>query len=506
MSESQWSYLGLSHNPFSEPRLEFFPGADRETQVSKIRHLNQWSRRILAITGPHGVGKTSMFRNLSSSLQAGVHAARINGSLVSRANDVLGALFQGFGVTAPDDVNPAVLIELLSAHLVEQKDTKRSNLVLVDDAHLLEQRAVDDLVSLVDAGAHVLFFSEPQFVEVLERAVERAGARDAVDQPLWSEMLVSPFTRAQTDDYLEWRFAEAGYKGKMPFNESQVEEIFAASKGFPGRIDQSANEQLVTMTLGESRPGGMPTRHMYLAAGIAAAVGLVLWLWSPGAQEDEVPPAAVASAPPKAIERDTPRVPATAADADSVPRPAQALAAAPADVPIPVPIPEPIPEQKAAPGPSAAERQSALARAVAQADRLAAEQAASAAADDAEIDVDVVATVDVTPQKQQLESVRDAAWLLGMDAQGYTIQLIGFSDASRARAYVDKQDDPGVFVLFKTRARDRIVHVVTYGYFSDRLSAERAAAKLPETVGKISPWVRPMKSVHAGIRSALQGE
>ena len=89
MNDSQWNYLGLSHNPFSDPQQESFPGADREPMLAKIRKLSTWSRPILAVTGPHGVGKTCLFRALSSSLEAGVVAARVNGSLVSRAGDVL---------------------------------------------------------------------------------------------------------------------------------------------------------------------------------------------------------------------------------------------------------------------------------------------------------------------------------------------------------------------------------------------------------------------------------
>ena len=173
MSENPWTPMGLSHNPFAEPQREFFPGADREVFLGRLRHLHEWSQRMLVVTGPHGVGKTSLFRALSGSLESEVHAARVNGSLVSRASEVLEALVEGFGISAPEDADPNKLSELTTSFLREGAETDQANLILVDDAHLLEQGAIDDLVALATAGAHLLFFSEPQFIEVLERSLER---------------------------------------------------------------------------------------------------------------------------------------------------------------------------------------------------------------------------------------------------------------------------------------------------------------------------------------------
>jgi len=282
MSETQWNYLGLTHNPFSDPQQEFFPGADREQMLGKLRKLSQWSQPILTVTGPHGVGKTCVFRALSSSLESGVVAARVNGSLVSRAGDVLSALVQGYGVATPAGADAPLLIELIGSHLGNQAEKGRTSLVLVDDAHLLEQRAVDDLVNLAEAGAKLAFFCEPQFLESLQRAIERNAEPREGEELQWKEMLLSPFSREQSSDYLTWRFSEAAYDGRTPFTEHQVDIIHKTSGGYPGRLDFAANEQLMLMTVGGSPTGGLPRKHLWLAGGLACVLGLVLWLWSPG--------------------------------------------------------------------------------------------------------------------------------------------------------------------------------------------------------------------------------
>lgn len=537
MSESQWNYLGLTHNPFSDPQKEFFPGADRELLLGKVRRLSEWSRPVVAVTGPHGVGKTCLFRALSSSLEAGVVAARVNGSLVSRAGDVLSALVQGYGVAAPSGADAPLLIELIVAHLKDQSENDRKSLVLVDDAHLLEQRAVDDLVNLAAAGAHLAFFSEPQFVESLQRAVERnaetAAAADDTDNSealLWHEMLLSPFSREQTSEYLEWRFSEAGYNGRMPFSEHQVDEIQQVSDGYPGRLDFAANEQLMLMTLGGARTAGIPRKHLWLAGTLACLLGLVFWLWSPGdtSNSDKM----VTLELPKPGDKGHPRVsgqlalpatnPATPAPT-GVPQPAESET----DASVAQVTRTPQAEDSAnTVSTGSSEPAVTLSRTIEPVEPepaipvpLESRTVRVDASDTpAEISTETVAVEPVPEQQPQstpaapadggfanaVNTPRSASWLLAQSDASYTIQLIGFGDAERARSYLANQPEVGRFALFRTRSGDRIVHVVTYGVYSSQADAAAAVDRLPASIGKVSPWVRPIRSVKSAIKTALQ--
>lgn len=529
MSDSHWNYLGLSHNPFSDPQKEFFPGADRELLLNEVRTLDEWSRPVVAITGPHGVGKTCLFRALSSSLETGVVAARINGSLVSRAGDVLSALVQGYGVSVPSAADSPLLIDLIVAHIKEQAANQRISLVLVDDAHLLEQRAVDDLVNFAAAGARLAFFSEPQFVESLQRAVERNADSNDDEPLLWNERLLSPFDREQTSEYLEWRFDEAGYNGRMPFSEHQVNGIQRASDGFPGRLDFAANEQLMSMTVGGSSTGGLPARHLWLAGALACILGLFLWLWSP----DEGP------ADSKVVALDLPgqeQEQENNTDAMATGRPDSTGLAV--EIPVVDDLPEPDLDKLAPARGNSGDVASALD--LPDPDKMAEindggvtlsrtiepvepEPEVPVPSESRTVRVDpepepkpapVVESVPVvTPAARPSDAIasasgsaRNASWLLVQNDASFTIQLIGFGEAERAKGYLAEQASPGNFALFRTRSGDRVLHVVTHGVYASQAEAEAAVRRLPASVGKVTPWIRSIRGIKAAIKTALQSD
>src|SRR4030095_9040675 len=144
--------LGLTMNPFATPSEDLFGGADRMRQLDELRHLSRWSRRLLVVTGERGVGKSTMYRALSSRLDPGVKAARINANLANEARELLMSIVQGFGIATPAKATPDLLVELISLHVAEQAAADRACLVLVDDAHQVELRALDQLLRLTEAG------------------------------------------------------------------------------------------------------------------------------------------------------------------------------------------------------------------------------------------------------------------------------------------------------------------------------------------------------------------
>ncbi len=156
--------LAGTANPFGVASDEFFSEGDRARQLDELRHPARWSRRLLAVTGERGVGKSTLYRALSGRLDPGVKAARINANLTSDMREVLSGIVHGFGLAGPGNADPQLLIAMIVLHVREQIDANRYCLVLIDDAHLLELRALEQLLRLTDAnaddGLRIVFFAE----------------------------------------------------------------------------------------------------------------------------------------------------------------------------------------------------------------------------------------------------------------------------------------------------------------------------------------------------------
>jgi len=545
----------------SEPA--FFDRGDRRTHLEQLRHLSQWSRRVLLVTGPRGVGKSTLYRQLSATLEPRAKAARINGSLVQGNLDVLTAMVQGFGLAAPADAGGRVLQELVGDHARDQERADRFCVSLIDDAEMLEPKALEGLMELVAASPlRLVLFGEVRLVPAIERLAEGRGVG-------WHEIRLTGFSGDDVRAYLEWRLRQQGYEEPMPFTEAQVREIGRLSEGLPGRIDQMSNVLLARIQSAGHGPDGrrfpaLPQGHRGLLALLVAVLGLAYLLWpSPDGPEVAEGPEMVVEpvAQPPRSEEPLPREPAaetagrsavdSAADAaggaaSGAAGSATDVTAAPAGSSDPETgdsattgagattatdgaqraeptattgrpaaespaIAQPRPEGAAPPAggtatrpPGAAGSSDAAPSTAASEDGRATEPSAGAATAEA-------APAGQGPAAEAADAVaatptgaRDAAWILQQPADAFTLQLVSFSTADRADEYLRAQPEPADFARFRLQRDGRILHVVVYGRFDSRAAAAEASRSLPESVGRVEPWIRTFGQIQEGVRTALQ--
>lgn len=492
---------------FSTPVHGFFTGGDRKTYLEQLRHLSQWSRRVLLVTGPRGVGKSTLYRQLSASLEPRAKAARVNGALVNDAREVLNALVHGFGLAAPADAEIEFLRRVVAEHAEAQERSERFCVVLIDDADLLETRALEQVLGLAaDTPLRLVLFGEVR----LATAVERIAAPRDVD---WHEIRLNGFAPADVQAYLEWRFRLQGHSDRLPFSDAQVKEIARLSEGLPGRVDQMANVLLAKIQSGADEDGRrrFPALHQALVAVLAVAVAFAyLVVWQPSGKSSEsdwgevqrldVPPPPARSAPesePAPVAGPFEGDGATAAQRPGTAPVADEDSAAAPDVPTE--------EHTAAAPPSSAPAVGGEKVAAASAAALSSGERPSAtpmAADDNRPPAPGTRQ-EAVPDASAVP--REAVWIMRQPASAYTLQLVSFSTAERASAYLAKQPDPASFARFRLERGGKVLHVVIYGSFDSRGAAEQAAARLPSSVGGVKPWIRTYGQIQAAARTTPQG-
>jgi type II secretory pathway predicted ATPase ExeA/septal ring-binding cell division protein DamX len=519
---NQRTFLGLSHNPFTPPREGFFTGGDRKTHLDHLRHLSQWSRRVLVVTGPFGIGKSSLFRELSGSLEPNTKAARISGTVVTSEREILVGLLQGFGIAADLDTHADDLARLIAEHANEQETHGRVCMVMADDAHLLEVQAVQRLVGLVAASSlRMLFFAEASLINNLDRAARKQDIE-------WFEIRLTGFPKSDVRNYLEWRFRQAHYRGLLPFTDEQVEKIVARSSGNPSVIDSMANRLLADMESGEIRnqSGGFPTTHVTLGFLLMVMIGLV-YLYVQDEPEGVVSDA-TESVVAQVANHETPVDDVVTEDglttnpdlaSDDLADELQELQGQQ----------EQQEQQEDSQLPVVDEDQIAAVVDNSQALENADDQAAAevSGADDpavADTSVEVVEPViladlsgqtsddtsddnsDVTSANisANIEPFNSAQWILRQDPNRYTMQLLTLSTRERAVQFIGRQLVPEEFGLYRLQRDEKLLHVVTYGVFSSRIAAQSAGQAFSGELASLTPWIRPLSLVQDAIRTSPQ--
>ena len=498
-SRPSFDALGPTKDPFGEFTEEFFAEGDRGRQLEELRHLARWSRRLLAVTGERGVGKSTLYRALSSGLDPGVKAARINANLTSDTREVLSGIIHGFGMAAPANADPRLLIELISLHVREQIDANRYCLVMIDDAHLLELRALEQLLKLADSGGddglRMVFFAEAYFVQSLDKASRRTDQAQN-----WHEIRLTPFTEEESRRYVAFRLAQAGLNDTPVFSQGQLAVIVGGSSGLPGRIDELASAILSGELKISDERRWLPRLHRALAVLIVIGAGMGWLIFSSHRDRAESPVAgqsavAVVEAPPSVAAGATQVIalpPAEPAEIPQVQSPAvqepPVVAAAPIQAPSRL-EPEPpaaLPRHEATVGPAHP------VKALVDTPPQSAKPVVASAPNPVKPDLEQTADA-----PQAVGKARNSQWLRKQPGKYFTLQLFATNSREKRDRFVAAQADAAQFATFETRRDGVLWYAVVYGSYATRGEATAAAASLTSKLGRSDPWIRTFASIQA---------
>ncbi len=234
---------GLSAAPFSgrhEDRFVYLD-AERLQRLNMLEHLSRYSELLLIISGPKGIGKTSLLQRFRLNADEDTLVSQVDANPMMDADTLLQAIAAGFGLHKPND-NPVALQDTLYRHLAALHHQGKIPLLLIDDAHVLPQDALEALFNLADAEAsdgnllRIILFSDPQIETMLQSPAIR-GLRERVTH----SMNIPPLNEEQTVGYLRHRLNVAGLRGTLPFSSKELHKIFQNSGGIPARINECAH-------------------------------------------------------------------------------------------------------------------------------------------------------------------------------------------------------------------------------------------------------------------------
>jgi MSHA biogenesis protein MshM len=325
-------YFGLKEAPFRiTPNTEYwYAGGQRGEMLAALLYAIGQGEGIIKVVGEVGSGKTMLCRKLVAQLPDSVDSVYLgNPSLAP--DDMLAAILADLGIDTPESGRQARLAQL-NTSLLARHEAGRRVVVFVEEAqgialdHLEFLRLLTNLETATDKLLQIVLFGQPELdVHLADPRIRQLKDRITLSLNL------SPLAQAEVADYLRARLAVAGYRGPDLFPATLIARMTRLSGGLSRRINVLADKTLLAAYAGQTHsltPGhleaaagdadmhppaeGLPPglrRWAWLSAGLAAALGLLIFIAWQTLSLDSLPPATAAmparpagSAPPAIVD------------------------------------------------------------------------------------------------------------------------------------------------------------------------------------------------------------
>jgi type II secretory pathway predicted ATPase ExeA len=239
--------FGLIRRPFaSVPQADqYFPAATIENARTTLARCIQRGEGAGLVVGPSGTGKTLLCVLLAEQFRRSFRVATLSCGRLSTRRALFQAILYELG-RPYRYMDEGELRLAVVEHLMDGEETSHGLLLLVDEAHTLPLRLLEEIrllsnlarsgqpvVRLVLAGGAVLEerFASPKL--------------DSFSQRLSARCYLETLSRTETQQYIQWQIDSAGGPGSDMFPGTACESVFQATGGVPRLVNQVCDHALL---------------------------------------------------------------------------------------------------------------------------------------------------------------------------------------------------------------------------------------------------------------------
>ena len=234
------SYFNLTERPFAAvPRIDhYFPAANIENARTMLARCIERAEGTAIVVGASGTGKTLLCQLLAEQFKTSFQVASLPSGHLCTRRALLQALLYELGQTYRGMDEGELRLALVD-HMTLNEDCGRGIVLLVDEAHDLPLRLLDEirmLTNLMRAG-------QPAVRLVLSgnRGLEERFANpklESFSQRVAMRCYLEAFQRAETQDYIHARVTSAGGRAAQIFPAETCQSVYKATDGIPRLINQ----------------------------------------------------------------------------------------------------------------------------------------------------------------------------------------------------------------------------------------------------------------------------
>ncbi len=307
------AFYGLSNDPFRLlPDAGIcFPHRSCAQAWAYLRYALKRGEGVVVVTGPPGSGKTTLADRLINELNPSktVSVRMVASDLESI--DLLRKLAYSFGLPA-EGMDVALLTHRLERYLIELEHSQRRALLMIDEAHKLSNLSLEGLRILTDLQSRsrpvlqLFLLGQENLEEVLQ-----VPGMEQFQQRVIASCRLQRMDLAETKSYMEYRLAQADWRGDPSFNGPAVLQIFRYSQGLPRHVNKICSRLLLHGSSEEKHAleasdvqTVVQDMHSELLAPLSNAAGLL----EGAAEVSEEKVAQLALVPPPKIQQPPPRI------------------------------------------------------------------------------------------------------------------------------------------------------------------------------------------------------
>lgn len=511
--------------------------------AKQLVHLAQFSGGIQVVDGEGNTGKTVFAHHIEQLLPKDASGGVLALPSGLPTGQVFECLLECLGIEVMDDQTVGESITALRKYDAQLKQDQARKILIVDDAHHLDDQALAALASIFqgstdsEVGLAMIFMAEPGVAQKLDTL-------NLVDVEV-RDCILPAFSLSEAKELLLAEYESQYSEQDFPLDEEMIAAIWNQAAGKPGEV-----LQLTQLALEESDEGSLAWWRNIPVLNVVALVVLLLaliwgllsrdlWVEREEGVEQGTPvstqlPPQLASTPTngekveaslreKRLDNKAPsELPATpeltqkdmdafaiATNANSE-RENAGLKAAEVDASsvdvAHVDIAHvDIVKETVKPAPKPAQPAPSTELSSTKEDSLDTRTPKPAATTKFAPSVAKAKLPKLAPKSSQLETfTSDEKALMRMPKQGYILQVLAASSLQTLKSFVAEQPNRSGLRIYRSIRSGKDWYVVVEGYYADRDSALAAMSNLPSTQLKAGPWPKSMAAVRLEIEAYHQ--